>query len=65
MLTARQEEFLETLVKSGRYQNASEVLRDGLRRRAAIEGEANVDLRANLTANEAALRIDKQIIHTE
>jgi len=31
VLTARQENLLETLVKSGRYQNASEVLRDGLR----------------------------------
>ncbi len=31
VLTERQEELVETLVKSGRYQNASEVLRDGLR----------------------------------
>lgn len=31
VLTERQAELLETLVKSGRYQNASEVLRDGLR----------------------------------
>ncbi|WP_024510897.1 type II toxin-antitoxin system ParD family antitoxin [Bradyrhizobium sp. ARR65] len=31
VLTERQEELLESLVKSGRYQNASEVLRDGLR----------------------------------
>ena len=31
VLTECQEELLETLVKSGRYQNASEVLRDGLR----------------------------------
>lgn len=31
VLTERQEKLLETLVESGRYQNASEVLRDGLR----------------------------------
>jgi antitoxin ParD1/3/4 len=31
VLTKRQEELIETLVEAGRYQNASEVLRDGLR----------------------------------
>ncbi|HKI14918.1 MAG TPA: type II toxin-antitoxin system ParD family antitoxin [Roseiarcus sp.] len=31
VLTERQEELIESLVKSGRYRNASEVLRDGLR----------------------------------
>lgn len=31
VLTDRQAEMLERLVASGRYQNASEVLRDGLR----------------------------------
>jgi antitoxin ParD1/3/4 len=31
VLTDRQEEIIETLVESGRYQNASEVLGEGLR----------------------------------
>ena len=31
MLSQRQHELVDSLVKSGRYQNASEVLREGLR----------------------------------
>jgi antitoxin ParD1/3/4 len=31
VLTKHQEQLIETLVDSGRYQNASEVLREGLR----------------------------------
>jgi antitoxin ParD1/3/4 len=31
VLTERQDELIDTLVKTGRYQNASEVLREGLR----------------------------------
>lgn len=31
VLSEHQQNFVETLVKSGRYQNASEVLREGLR----------------------------------
>jgi antitoxin ParD1/3/4 len=31
VLSEHQQELVETLVQSGRYQNASEVLRDGLR----------------------------------
>lgn len=46
VLTERQEELLETLVKSGRYQNASEVLRDGLRLVAQREAEDAGKLKA-------------------
>lgn len=31
VLSEHQQDFVETLVQSGRYQNASEVLREGLR----------------------------------
>ena len=31
VLTERQEKLIDTLVEGGRYQNASEVLREGLR----------------------------------
>lgn len=31
VLSEHQQNFIETLVQSGRYQNASEVLREGLR----------------------------------
>jgi len=31
VLSAHQQQLVETLVQSGRYQNASEVLREGLR----------------------------------
>jgi len=53
VLTERQEELIETLVKSGRYQNASEVLRDGLR---LVEQREAVDA-VKLKALRAAARV--------
>jgi antitoxin ParD1/3/4 len=52
VLTKRQEEFLERLVESGRYQNASEVLREGLR---LVEQHAAEDA-TKLKALRAAAR---------
>jgi antitoxin ParD1/3/4 len=52
VLTERQEELIESLVKSGRYQNASEVLRDGLRLLEQREAEDA----GNLEALRAAAR---------
>jgi antitoxin ParD1/3/4 len=46
VLTERQDKLIETLVKSGRYQNASEVLRDGLRLVEQRETEDAGKLRA-------------------
>jgi putative addiction module CopG family antidote len=46
VLTERQEELIETLVKSGRYQNASEVLCDGLRLVEQSEAEHEGKLKA-------------------
>ncbi len=53
VLTEHQAEFVERLVSTGRYQNASEVLRDGLR---LIEGREAED-RARLDALREAARI--------
>ena len=53
VLTERQEELLETLVKSGRYQNASEVLRDGLRLVEQREAEDASKLKALRAAARA------------
>lgn len=45
VLTDQQEALIDTLVRSGRYQNASEVLRDGLRmvERREVEDAAKLD----------------------
>jgi antitoxin ParD1/3/4 len=53
VLTDHHEDVIDRLVKSGRYQNASEVLRDGLRlveKREALEA-------AKLTALQEAARV--------
>jgi antitoxin ParD1/3/4 len=46
VLTPHQEKFVNTLVASGRYQNASEVLREGLRLVEAKDAEHRVRLKA-------------------
>ena len=45
VLTEHQENFIEALVRSGRYQNASEVLREGLRliEKRELEEAAKLD----------------------
>lgn len=53
VLTDYQSELIERLVASGRYQNASEVLRDGLR---LIERRDALDL-----ARQEALRAAMQV----
>jgi antitoxin ParD1/3/4 len=53
VLTERQEELIDTLVKSGRYQNASEVLRDGLR----LVEQREAEDRSKLKALRAAARV--------
>jgi antitoxin ParD1/3/4 len=56
VLTEHHEEVIDRLVKTGRYQNASEVLRDGLRlveQREAVEA-------AKLAALKEAARIGFQ-----
>ena len=58
VLTDQQVELVEMLVHSGRYQNASEVLRDGLRllQRRELEETAKLEaIRGALDAAEAAV----------
>ena len=58
MLTSEQSSLVESLVRSGRYQNASEVIRDGLRlieRREAGDAARLAALRAAAEIGIAAL----------
>lgn len=58
VLTDQQAEMVENLVESGRYQNASEVLRDGLRllQRRELEERIKLEaLRGALDEAEAAV----------
>lgn len=60
VLTNRQTEFIERLVSTGRYQNASEVLRAGIRLVERMEAEDE----ARLTALREAARIGIADIET-
>ncbi|HEX4077971.1 MAG TPA: type II toxin-antitoxin system ParD family antitoxin [Rhizomicrobium sp.] len=53
VLTEQQEKLVERLVSSGRYQNASEVLRDGLR----LIGSRDAEEKAHIRALREAARI--------
>ena len=58
VLTGRQETLIESLVQSGRYQNASEVIREGLRmiENRELEDAAKLEgLRAAALAGVSAL----------
>ena len=61
VLTSRQAEFIERLVSTGRYQNASEVLRAGIRLIERMEAEDE----ARLTALREAARIGTGLRHRD
>lgn len=55
VLTEYQAELIERLVASGRYQNASEVLREGLRLVEQHEAEAKARLKALRDATQVGI----------
>lgn len=55
VLTDHQQDVIETLVESGRYQNASEVLREGLRLIEQREREEALKLEALRKAAQLGL----------
>lgn len=55
VLTEHQAEFVERLVSSGRYQNASEVLREGLRLVEVQEAETKARIKALRQAAQLGL----------
>jgi len=68
VLTKQQATLVESLVRSGRYQNASEVLRDGLRlleRREAEETAKLAAIRHALDEAETAVAAGDVSDHTE
>jgi antitoxin ParD1/3/4 len=56
VLTDHQHEVIDTLVRSGRYQNASEVLREGLRLVEQREAEDAAKLEALRAAAQVGWR---------
>lgn len=55
VLTTRQAEMIEQLLESGRYQNASEVLREGLRLLEQRDAEDKAKLKALRDATRVGL----------